>query len=99
MGSKVDVGQIRRHLNTARRRGFEDIHALVISITPPRAELPSGTSLVYWKDVYKWLRQHSEHSEWAHRTSAYFEIAEEKMVEAKRLTEGTLTDFAGFTRH
>ena len=83
--------QLRRHSSTAARRGFTDIHILVIGIKQPKFSLPN-TKFHAWTEIYKWLRKQNS-SEWAKRVAEYMEIWEAKMTEY--LTDGNITEFNG----
>jgi hypothetical protein len=90
--------QLVRHLATARRRGFDDVSLLVLSVVPPGA-LPAGAIARSWSDVYVWLQRHARTSSWAERVARYLEIAEGKMVADNYLKKGALTVFAGIPFH
>jgi len=85
--------QLRRHSSTAARRGFTDIHILVIGIKQPKFSLPN-TKFHEWTEVYKWLRKQTS-SEWARRIAEYMEIWEGKMTDTMYLTDGNITEFNG----
>ncbi|MGD0661815.1 MAG: hypothetical protein ABSD38_27465, partial [Syntrophorhabdales bacterium] len=87
--------QLQRHHRVAERHGFTDIHILVISIKPPRFDLPHAQFRV-WTDIYKWLKKQAR-SGWAGRAAQYMEIWERKMVAKDKayLTDGAVTVFSG----
>jgi len=87
--------QLRRHKNTAMRRGFEDITLLAIDVKKPKIKLLDGALFCQWSEVYEWLIKKSDRSEWAGRTAEYLEVAELKLSEDGYLQEGTLTTFTG----
>lgn len=70
--------QLRRHLATARRRGFEDVTALALTPRAERIRLPGGCHLASWRQVYRWLREHDSRG-WATRVAEYLEIVEARM--------------------
>jgi hypothetical protein len=87
--------QVRSHRLTASRRGFR--FAKPVVIIPRRSiKMPDDVAVLEWRSVYVWLRNHAATSPWAVRAAEYLEIAEEKLIQEKRLVEGTLTMFAGF---
>jgi hypothetical protein len=88
--------QLRRHLATAARRGFDDARLLVVSAVPYKGEIPKRGRNVLWKDIYSWLRRHQTRSAWAVRASEFFEITEARMAEREDSFEGALTEFTGF---
>lgn len=89
--------QLRRHLNTAKRRGFPDSTVLAISSVEPKHRLDEGVKFKTWESVYEWLRSHAKYSLWARKTASYLEVAEWKLATNGYLKEGTLTKFTGFT--
>lgn len=93
--SPLSSDQIRRHKLTAQRRGYERV--VPIAITPRAMDrAPDDTALVQWQAVYAWLKSQAKSSEWATRVAEFLEITEAKLVDMRRLEEGTLTMFAGF---
>lgn len=88
--------QLDRHRRTAERRGFSDIHVVVLVTDLPNANVLSGTNVKVrkWTELYCWLLK-EERSEWIERLASYMEILEEKLVRDGYLREGTLTVFAG----
>jgi len=96
IGLALTSDQLRRHLSTARRRGFEDVHLLAIVVSPPDEPLPADVSLVEWRQVYRWLQHHVATSRWAELASEYMNIVERKMTDEGSFTEGSLTEFTGF---
>jgi hypothetical protein len=93
--ASLRAAQVGSHRRTALQRGFRFAKPVVIvprlSIT-----LPNDVTVLEWRHVYVWLRQHAAESEWAARTAEYLEIAEAKLIENQQFVEGTLTKFAGF---
>lgn len=92
----VDNDQLRRHYQTALKRGFENIHIVVIGPLKPKRKLIDRAQFKHWSEIYSWLIKQSNSSPWAHRTTKYFEIAETKFADTGYLKEGTLTEFSGF---
>lgn len=88
--------QLQRHCRVAERRGFSDIHILVIGINQPKFDLPH-TKFQAWTDIYKWLKKNQARSEWARRAAKYMEIWEGKMVAKDKayLIDGAVTVFSG----
>lgn len=87
--------QIRRHLATARRRGFEDTRLLWLTVTPAAGRLRDGVVNRTWSELYAWLIRQGIKSEWARRVANYFEVAEVQADMKAQIKEGTLTRFAG----
>jgi hypothetical protein len=92
--AKLGANQIHSHRRTAARRGFQNVTAVAIAPRLPLS-LPTDTVLLEWRTVYKWLRQHGEHSAWAKRAANYLDITEAKLIDTEQFVEGTLTTFAG----
>ncbi len=93
--SSVDPDQLRRHTATARRRGFEKLCRLVLSVEQPDAARLAGWSHRTWPEVYVWFRERCGRSEWAGRMVSYMEAAERRMVGEEYLQKGSLTMFSG----
>ena len=88
--------QLSRHLSTAKRLGFTDPRALVLTIRETDGEMPEGTRVVEWHTVYRWLIDRAPESPWARRVAEFLEVMEGRMVDQQQLTAGTLTAFNGF---
>lgn len=87
--------QLRRHHNTALRRGFDDITLLAIDVLPPKGNIPEYVIFKKWSELYTWLYKQSHHSDWALKTVRYLEVAESKWAVDGYLKEGALTVFSG----
>lgn len=94
--SSVSVAQLRGHFATAARRGFENPSLLLLTIKPPREEMPHNSNVVEWKSLYRWIDNQSRSSHWARRVREFLETIELREVERGRLQEGALTAFNGF---
>lgn len=99
VAAKLSNDQLRRHLQTANRRGFDEIFLLVLDVVEPRDTLPDGVIFRQWRDVYQWLIGKGALFDWAQRTAQYLEIAENRMVAEGYLMEGALTTFSGIPFH
>ena len=88
--------QLTRHLAMARRLGYSDPKALVLTVRDTDGKMPEGTRVVEWRTVYRWLNNQAAKSPWARRVAEYLEILEGQMVDQEQLTAGTLTAFNGF---
>lgn len=86
--------QLARHERTLRRRGFEQVRALVL--TKAGARVPKDTIALTWSRLYEWLGTTGRRSEWSERLRAYLRAAEVRLAHTEYLTEGTLTMFDGF---
>lgn len=87
--------QLRRHRQTALRRGFEDVTILAIDVVQPVKKLMDGVIFKTWSEIYEWLFKQVNYSDWALKTLRYMEIAETKWTNGGYLKEGTLTKFSG----
>lgn len=94
--STPSIDQLHRHLATARRLGFADPKALLLTAQQPRAMVPQEVTVATWKTVYNWLQGQAARSEWAQRLSAYLEVMEARLTDLEQMRSGTLTDFHGF---
>lgn len=99
VAAKLSNDQLRRHLQTANRRGFDEIFLLMLDVVEPRGHLPDGVIFRQWRDVYQWLIRNSALSDWALRAAQYLEVAENRMVAEGYLMEGALTTFSGIPFH
>lgn len=99
VAAKLSNDQLRRHLLTAKKRGFNEISLLVLDVLEPRGVLPDGTIFRQWRDVYKWLLGKGAKSAWARRVANYLEVAETRMVAEGYPMDGTLTTFSGIPFH
>lgn len=95
VASRISVGQLNRHLYTAKRRGFSDTILLVLATTNNLKRLPAGVVGKAWHEVYEWLSIQSGASYWARQILTYMEVAEGSMVRSSYLKEGKLTRFTG----
>jgi hypothetical protein len=90
------VEQLRRHLKSAERRGYERPWLVAITLDPVRRELPERTVARQWRDVYHWFSSRQSGSEWAKRLVEYMEVFESKMSnQAGYLRRGMITMFTG----
>lgn len=87
--------QLRRHRQTAYRRGFNDVTVLAIDVVIPTKKLLDGVIFKTWSEIYEWLSKQSATSNWAAKTLRYMEIAEARWTNDGYLKEGSLTKFAG----
>jgi hypothetical protein len=94
VSSPLKNDQLRRHLSTAEKRGYEDIQLLAIDVGEPKRKLPDRVLFKKWSDIYTWLIKHSNQSDWARRAAQYMEIVETKLPDEGYLKEGTLTMFS-----
>lgn len=98
--SKVQAGinreQLKRHLRTARRHGYENPHIALIAVNRPARVLPKGMHAVRWCDVYRWFLRRRSHSHWAKIFLEYMHTFESKMLAKDYNIKGTITMFDGF---
>ena len=91
----VSRGQLRRHIATARRHGFEKPHLLLLSVDDPPRQLPERAAHRFWRDVYAWFRKRADLSQWARTFTDYMETFESRMIAEDYSIRGTLTMFDG----
>lgn len=95
VASPVQADQLSRHRSTASRRGFEDLHLLVVSPeVPPKRSLGNAMHRT-WPEVYLWFKRRESTSPWARRLTEYLEVAEDRMISSGYLKQGNLTVFSG----
>jgi len=95
ISSPLKTDQLRRHYNTAQKRGYEDALVLAIDVVQPTRKLPDYVVFRTWSDIYIWLSQNTHKSDWAIKALRYMEILEAKLTNDGYLNEGTLTVFSG----
>lgn len=95
ISANLAVGQLRRHLATAERRGFPDATLLVLTARREALELKGNVIALPWVEVYGWLLREKRWSEWAGRCASYMEILESQLIEEGKLKEGGVTTFSG----
>lgn len=91
----VSVSQIRRHLATASRHAFDKRQVLLLCVDNPPANLPAGTTVRSWRDLYAWFRRRAAASGWATRLTDYMETFESRMIAEDYSIRGTITMFDG----
>jgi hypothetical protein len=94
--SQISVSQLRRHVKTLQRAGYEKPQLFVFAVKPSPKHLPNGAKLVLWKDIYKWFWRRMEQSFWAKHFVEYMQVFEAKMVAENYTIDGSLTMFSGF---
>lgn len=90
----IKVGQLKRHVATAKRHGFETPQLVVIAVDE-NPELPKGVTHVSWRQVYSWFNTHVNKSQWAKEFVRYMEVFERKMLDEGYNIRGTITMFDG----
>jgi hypothetical protein len=92
-GSVVD--QLRRHIGTARRHGFDKPYVLLLSVD----DAPHGMSRYgrhrKWCDLYSWFASRAHKSPLARMLTTYMETFESQMIALKYSIRGTITMFDG----
>ncbi len=90
----VKFDQLKRHLATAKRHGFETPHLVVIAVDE-NPNLPEGVTSVSWRQVYSWFNKHANKSHWTKEFVRYMEVFERKMLDEGYGIRGTITMFDG----
>ena len=94
--SPLGRDQLERHRRTAERRGFTNICLLALVTDIPKSGLLNKTVTIRrWAELYCWLLEEKNRSEWARRLASYMEVLEQKLVRDNYLRGGTLTVFSG----
>lgn len=93
--ANVSSDQLRRHVATARRYGFENPFLLLISVDDPPSRMPDRAAHRAWRDVYSWFRDRATASPWARTFTTYLEAFEARMIALDYSIRGTLTMFDG----
>jgi len=97
--SKVQAGigvkQLKRHVRTAQRCGYDKPQVILISVDSPKEALPKGTLKIEWRKVYEWFHRYSARSNWARKFVDYMHVFESKMIAQDYQIRGTLTMFDG----
>jgi hypothetical protein len=93
--SKLSSGQLRRHIDTAKRYGFENPYLVTVTVDPP--EILSGFNhcSIQWRELYGWFDQKSDKSFWAREFVDYMQVFESKMIGFEYDIRGTITMFNG----
>ena len=91
----VSPGQLRRHIATAKRYGFEAPFLLLVSVDDPPSKMPARASHRAWREVYSWFRQRGDGSAWARTFTNYMEAFESRMIALDYSIRGTITMFDG----
>ncbi|MEM1210362.1 MAG: hypothetical protein AAGI54_13955 [Planctomycetota bacterium] len=97
--ARPSSNQLRRHLSTARRHGYESPNLLLIAIDPLPASAPIECEYQSWPDVYRWFRRHATRSKWAREFTHYVEAFETAAIGNDYEIRGTLTMFDGLGFH
>jgi hypothetical protein len=95
IAAAIEAEQLTRHMRTARRRGFNDLTLLLVSVGEFAGRLPRDVIATTWAKVYRWLIGQTANSNWAKRCVEYMEVLEARESASGYLQEGTLTVFSG----
>lgn len=95
VASPISQDQIRRHLQTAKRRGYTDNRIVILSVNPPSAAGKPGVTHLAWKALYLLAKEKTWRTPWPVTLADYMEAAEGRMLKDGYLDEGTLTTFTG----
>lgn len=95
VAAPLKKSQLIRHLNTAKRRGFDKVNLLAIIMKGKKLKDLKGLYIKHWSDIYEWCIKNGKKSDWIGLFSSYLEIVEAKLVHDEYLKEGKLTRFTG----
>lgn len=91
-----EPGQLRRHLTTAERYGFESPQVMLLSVAPTGRRLPDRAVQRTWADLYAWFgRPKRRQSFWVQTLLEYMQVFEAKMTAQGYNIEGKFTVFDG----
>jgi len=93
--SGVSADQLRRHLSTAKRYGFNCPSLLLLCVDEPPQGLPEQTAVRAWRELYRWFRERESTSQAAGTLTRYMEVFESRMIEQDYSIRGTITMFDG----
>lgn len=91
----ISLGQLRRHIATAKRHGYDQPYLLLLSVDDPPKKMPARSAHRAWRDVYAWFRKRADSSQWARTLTDYIETFESRMIAENYSLRGTLTMFDG----
>lgn len=91
----IGVGQLRRHISTARSHGFERPHLLVLSVNRPKKRMPTGTRTREWRALFQWFDKQPHARSWAAEFAEYMQVFEARMIAKDYAIRGTITMFSG----
>jgi hypothetical protein len=93
--ASVSRGQLERHLKSAARNGYENVHVVAIAVNAASDGLPERAKTVEWRELYKWFRKLATVSTWAGIFVEYMQVFESRMIAKEYLRQGMLTMFDG----
>jgi hypothetical protein len=93
--ARVNLEQIERHRQTAKRHGFESPWIVLISVDEQKCDVPNKTIAITWQEVYSWFNRRSAKSFWAMQMVEYMRVFERKMLLQQYQIRGTITVFDG----
>ncbi len=93
--SKLSVSQLRRHISTAKRYGFESPQLITITVEDVAKKLPRGVTGKQWRQIYAWFDRRRSSSIWPKTLLEYMETFEARAVATDYGIRGTITMFNG----
>jgi hypothetical protein len=95
VAASPSLGQLKAHLETARRKGYANPVVVLITIKPlaPAYAAP-WLRVVTWSQIYAWLRVRPRQF-WSDQMLGFMEAKEARWSAENYLVEGTLTTFSG----
>lgn len=91
----ASVSQLKRHVATAKRRQFNPIRVVLLSVDARPRDMPTGSIHREWREVYSWFRRQIQRSPWAKIFTDYMERFESRMLANEYSIRGTITMFDG----
>jgi hypothetical protein len=87
--------QLNRHVQTAKRHGFERPQLVVLTDDGAGTKLPQGAMDVRWREIYSWFGARQSRSAAAETLVNYMEVLESQMITRDYAIRGTITMFNG----
>lgn len=101
VAAQLDEGQLRRHIHTARRKGFESVHLLAVTAEDAaptwlkRLSTLGDVRWTAWARVYEFLSRRESYSNPVARFLGQQFLEYLRVVEAGMASEKALSSFAG----
>ncbi len=92
--SSLTRDQLLRHENTIKRRGFDKIKGISITVESISKINVENWNHLTWTQIYNWAYSETKRSIWSKKLLDYFNVWESKMVE-KEYLKGSITEFSG----
>lgn len=95
INAKLTAGQLNRHLQTAKRHGYDNTQVVSVVVDKPPALVSTIGPVIYWRDIYSWFSRHRLRSSFANQFIEYMSIFESRLIQDGIGPRGTITMFDG----